>query len=128
MTSRKRIVGLLSATLFVATMAFAATPPPPTTPTAPTPPAVTPTPPPVQSPPTQPTTPAATTPTLLWVYGDPTPQWLVLGYFQTEAACDKSMTTIGVVPPQEAGCFPVGVDPARLHDQYGSVTATPVAK
>jgi hypothetical protein len=120
MTARQRIASFLSATVFVSGMAFAATtappattPPPTTTPPAPTAP-VTPTPP--------------VTPALLWIYGDPTPQWLTLSYHASETGCTAVLATIHPTPTQDAGCFPVGVDPARLHDQYGVDPALPVAK
>jgi hypothetical protein len=122
MTSRQRIASILSAALFVAGVAFAAT----TTPAQTTPAPATPAP---ATP--APTTPAPTTPVtpaLLWVFGDPTPQWLTLSYHESEAGCAQELATIKPSQEQDAGCFPVGVDPARLHDQYGAAPVPAVVK
>ena len=75
-----------------------------------------------------PETPEAGSPTVLWVYGDPSPQWQVLDDFDTKEDCEKSLATITPSPDQDAGCFRVGVDPARLHEQYGATTPLPAKK
>jgi hypothetical protein len=128
MTTRKRIAGFLSAGLLLANLAVAATTTPVPTPVPVTPPQATM--PPVVRPTTEvalPTT-EGVSPTVLWVYGDPSPQWQVLNDFDTKAACEASLATIQSSQGQDAGCFRVGVDPARLHEQYGSVPTAPVAK
>jgi hypothetical protein len=107
MVSRKSIATWFSAGLLVAALSFAAEPPKETPPTPLTP------------------HPSAT---VLWVYGDPSPKWQVLDDFDTKEDCAKSLTTIKPTQGQDAGCFRVGVDPARLHESYGPVIAPTPAK
>jgi hypothetical protein len=106
MVSRKHIATWVSAGLLVATLAVAADLPKDPAPT------------PLGPPPSA---------TVLWVYGDPSPQWQILDDFDTKEECAKSLTTIKPTQGQDAGCFRVGVDPARLHELYGTTPApTPV--
>ena len=65
---------------------------------------------------------------LLWLYGNPIDQWLILNYFPAMADCDKALAALGTIAGAEAVCLEVGVHPAERHPEYGRLSSPPVAK